>query len=152
MTNTHTQTEDHKRQVEAGVQTLDLLESLLTVRDPEDLDPSHIETLKDLGLWDPDLSPQDQDWDPRDLFWEVLGTETLEVYLRGSRRSWSPNWEVDSVVLVFGTGGPHTEAEIDSSGRAVVKCWTWYHEGLIEESGLDYPVLFETLTQEEATI
>lgn len=67
-------------------------------------------------------------WEDPDTDWvDVLNTMALEVY--ASARLYpghNPEDDIESVTIVWGTGGPHYESTIDSNGRTVSTAYGWF--------------------------
>ena len=56
-----------------------------------------------------------------------IGAEdALEIYATGKKRG--GEWDVDGVVIVTGTGGPHVQIEYDGRS-ALVRCYGWFRDG-----------------------
>lgn len=151
MMTTHTEhtdeNRDHRYQVEATEALLILLDRLcsdLDPGDPETWTAEDLQTLTDHGYDSETLSG----WDSLDLFADLLGTGTLEIYYTQRTYLGQSLILTDSVTVVTGTGGPHTEAVIRQDGSGLVSCWSWYGSDRVD-LGLRVPdlarVLFEIL-------
>lgn len=148
--------EDHRRLADEGFRSIRILDALL---DAGSFDEIPIETLADL-IDDPadgieiDLDELDEDPDRAEMFREGIRSEwglepgddaidylnaaALELFGRAEIRSGSPI-ELDEVVIVWGTGGPHYESRIESSGRVRSLAYGWFGSAEVDryDSGFD---------------
>jgi hypothetical protein len=127
---------DHTAQAQHAIDLCVTLEALCSV-DPEDWDPSVLETLEDHGL--------DPETDELDLFAELLDGSVLEIYAR--RETGTYRNSITEYVLLTGTGGPHTEAYVvPDSGRVSAGSWSWFESDKVKlHSPTDCPNLARVL-------
>lgn len=97
--------------------TRDLVNALNTLHafgalDVDELDDDTREVLDDHGI-DP------ADFEPEELFDELLDAAALEIY--GTARVTYDTVDVGGIVVVVGTGGPHIEFEVSWNESAEIR-------------------------------
>lgn len=110
---------DHlKANVEAAVDFVDTLETLLGVDTLDNLDDEDRETVAGI-LEDHGIDFDAQDGYAIELVDMLLEYDVLELY--GNARVTADSVDVREVVAVTGVGGPHIEFGIDFNGRVVAR-------------------------------
>ncbi len=64
---------------------------------------------------------------------DALEFVALETYATANIRLDMPP-DIDSVTIVFGTGGPHTQAVLSHNGDVACKAWSWGFSGYVERN------------------